>query len=252
MSASIAELIRDPLWQFVGVLLALAGFAASYLQYRAGRARRELAFGVLVSRKLVAIADEVTSRVSIQLDGHPVSNVYMFEFGIKNSGNQPILRDNFDEAFQIHFEPETSILSAQVTRVHPSTLAVSMSRKAHSIVIEPLLLNPGDHLVIQSLTSGKRPNCSAKARIASISSLAPINTGWRVTPQPFFPFSHPMNGASMIVWSTLGMAAGAYALDNRSAAFAFVGIATVLFFLSLSLWFMGKRGLNGGRYIDEI
>jgi len=26
----------------------------------------------------------------------------------------------------------------------------------------------------------------------------------------------------------------------------------VLFFLSLSLWFMGKRGLNGGRYIDEI
>jgi len=175
----------------------------------------------------------------------------MIEFGIKNSGNQPILRDNFDEKLQIHFKPETLILSAQVTRVHPSRLTVSISHQVSSILIDPLLLNPGDYFVIQSLTSGKRPDCSEKARIAGISSLAPINTGWRVAPLPFFPFSHPMNGSSMMVWVALAMASGAYVFDNRSAAFVFLGMAALSAVLSLGLWFMGKRGLNGGRYIDE-
>ncbi len=251
MPASITEILRDPLWQFVGVVLALAAIAASYLQFRATIARKELTFGVLASRKLVAIADEVTSRVSIQLDGRSVSNVYMVEFGIKNSGNQPILRDNFDEPFRINFLKGTSVISAEVTRIHPETLAASVSIQPGSIVVDPLLLNPGDYLVIQALTSGNRPEHTAKGRIVGVSSVAPINTGWRVDPLPFFPFSHPMNGASMLVWMFVVAAVGAYVLGARQFAQVSLIGAVVSGCLSLGHWFMGKRGLNAGRYIDE-
>ena len=251
MPTSLAELIRDPLWQFVGVVLALAAIATSYLQYRASAARKELAFGVLASRRLIAIADNMAPRVSILLDGQPVSNVYLVEFGLKNSGNQPILRDDFDEPVRLTSATATTTLSVQVIRTHPLTLAAEITQYNDTVQLAPLLLNPGDFIVVQALTSGSRPHYSITARIAGVPSFVKINTGWRIHPLPFFPFSHPLTGASLTVFLLIIFAGCEYIIGNRTEALFSIAFSVILAILSLGHWYIGKRNLHQGRYIDE-
>lgn len=248
---SLADLLRDPLWQFVGVILSFAAIAASYLQFRLGASRKELAFGVLVLRRLVAIADEMASRVTVQLDGKLVSQVHLIEFGLKNSGNQPIVRNDFDASINIAFSAQTQVLSAQVIRCRPIELPAKVELKNGEIFIEPLLLNPGDFIVIQVLSSGGAPEHSVAARVAGVANLSKVNTGWRINPLPFFPFSHPLNGAPVMIYTLLMFAFVNYALGESHMAALLLAMAVCLVITFLGMWHMGQRHVHRGRYIDE-
>ena len=55
------DLLRDPVWQFVGVILTLLGVAVAFWIYWLQRQTKELAFGLASSRRLLSIADELDS-----------------------------------------------------------------------------------------------------------------------------------------------------------------------------------------------
>lgn len=61
------DFFRDPAWQFVGVVLALLSLGGAFWIYWLQRQAKELAFGLISSHRLVAVADEVSSRVTVQL-----------------------------------------------------------------------------------------------------------------------------------------------------------------------------------------
>lgn len=251
MTQDALAILRDPLWQFVGVALALAAIAISYGQYRVGLAKRELAFGLLARRRLIAVADELTSRVTVQLDGQSVSNVYLLEFGLKNSGNQPIEATSFERPVTIQFDEGTVVLSTQVVRRYPSdhpSIAITTDR---NVFISPALLNAGDFLVFQILLSHPKPNFTVTARIVGISALAPINSGWRISPMPFFPYSHPLNGAPIFLMTLGAFAAYQYISGELRTALLTLVMIGVLLVISLAKWFLGQRSRNAGRYIDE-
>ncbi len=57
------EALRDPVWQFVGALLALLGIFFAFYIHRLQVKTHELATGLVFSRPLLSIADELASRV---------------------------------------------------------------------------------------------------------------------------------------------------------------------------------------------
>ena len=251
MPPEALSFLRDPLWQFVGAVLALAAIGLAYAQYRSSAMKRELSFGLIAGRRLIAVADELTSRVKVHLDDRPVSNVYLLEFGLKNSGSQPLRAEDFESPITIKFKNDATLLTAQVTRRspadHPSTTRID----GNALAVSPALMNPGDYLVLQVLLSHPRPEFDVTARVYGISALSPINTGWRVSPLPFFPFSHPLNGVPLLLMTFAIMAVGFYVTgDSNSAALVAAAVAA-LFAISLGQWFLGQRGRNAGRYIDE-
>jgi hypothetical protein len=252
MIDQILTILRDPVWQFIGAILAFLAIIVSAIIYYFQRQKRELAFGLLRSRRVVAISDEVSSRVSVHLDGHPVSNVHLLEFGLKNSGQQAISTKDFEQDMVLLFPMGCSILSVDIVRKNPHDLATVTGFKENSVFVQPHLLNAGDFAVIQVLASMQAPSFTTSVRITGISHLVPINTGFRVQPLQFFPFSHPLNGAPMYLYGALtGLLIVWRQTGDTSVIYGGLSLIVFLILFSISHWYLGERGKGAGRYINE-
>ena len=169
------ELLRDPIWQFAGVVLAFGAIAVTLLVYVWQRGGRELAFGVISSRALLSVDDEVSGRVSIAMDGVPVRNLHLIVCGLKNSGTQPVLPEDYERPVAISFGDEAKILILQTTKEYPKNIVTSASSNGNCVEFAKVLLNPGDYAVVQVLLSAETPKVSADCRIVGITQLVELN-----------------------------------------------------------------------------
>jgi len=169
------EFLRDPLWQFVGVVLALLSLACAFWIYWLQRQVKELAFGIISSRRLLAIDDDLSSRVTVQLDGKAVKSLHLLVFGLKNSGHRAITSADFQKPFEILFNAG-QVISTEVASQLPPNLYPVLVPGIDSVSLQPLLLNPGDQVVIQVLLSSAKPSYEVDARIVEVASLSEINT----------------------------------------------------------------------------
>ncbi len=190
------EILRDPAWQFIGAIFAFFSIVGALWIYWLQKQTRELAFGLISSIRPVAIADELSSRVTVQLDGKPVQNLHLLVFGFKNSGKCAISPADFERKLSISF-PDGQIVSADISSQSPSNLdAHLLSFESHT-ELSPLLLNSGDYLLIQVLLSATNPRWKVDARIRDVPKLAPINKI-----PPFFKSMVPL---SMVINFLIGL-----------------------------------------------
>ena len=175
------EALRDPLWQFVGVLLTLVSIGVAFWIFWLQRQTKELAFGLLSSRRLLTVADELTARVRVELDGQTVANVHLLVFGLRNSGHRAVAPSDFERYITLSFA-KGRVLSAEVASQVPQDLGAELSIFDSRLELRPLLLNPGDQLVVQVLISSSEPAYEVQARILDVPSFAPVNTRPRLPP----------------------------------------------------------------------
>jgi hypothetical protein len=177
-------LLRDAIWQFIGALLALVSIILAVWIYVLQRAQKRIAFGYLQYRRLLTVAEEVKSRVTVLLDGNPVHDVGMLICGIKNSGNVPIASSDFVGPIRLHIKNST-ILSVSVPKQSPSNLAVTANTEGQTIVIQPLLLNPGDYFTVQLLLTGNW-DCNIDIRAVGVSALEEARPPGRLGPKELY------------------------------------------------------------------
>jgi hypothetical protein len=168
------ELLRDPAWQSAGVLI---GALVALWVYRAQRARRELSFGVLSTHSLLTVHSSFTNRVKVTLDDVPVSDAHLMVLALKNSGNVAIRPADFHKPLELRFSPTSRVLSVEVARKQPPNLEVELSLQGNSATLAPILLNPGEHIVLQALIAGKNPTVECDVRVEGISALKPVKRG---------------------------------------------------------------------------
>lgn len=184
------EFLRDPIWQFFGVILAILSIGVALWIYLHQRQIKELAFGLVSSRRLLAVSDEVSSRVKVELDGRPVNNVHLLVYALKNTGHRAISPSDFQKMLTISFN-EGTIVSAEIASQTPRNLNASIRNSESFVELQPLLLNAGDQLFIQILLSASNPEVIVDARIIDVPNLVSINTKPRLPPimesgLPFF------------------------------------------------------------------
>jgi hypothetical protein len=250
MYQDLLILLRDGVWQSVGAALAAVAILLGYLQYRSTKTDTELSFGSISIRRLISVAEEIAGHITINYKGQIVTSVYLVELGFKNSGNQPIRGQHFEFPVGISSTSSVQILSAEVTRTNPEELRITLTQVSDELRIEPVLLNSGDFFVLQILCAGHPPQFTARARIAGISKLAQLNSGQRVRPLPFFPFSHALNGAAINFYGTALIGLIALAFGNTAFGLFFIGAAGLGALFSVIHWYLGEKGRNSGRYID--
>lgn len=176
------EIIRDGAWQFAGVVLTLLGIAVAIAIYYLQKQRKELAFKVLSIRSLLTVSEELANRVVISFDGAPIANIQLVLLGIKNSGDKPILATDFERPFSIGFGQVAMLLSADVSKQSPTNLGAKIATAEQRVELTPLLLNPGDYIVIKVLLAAPQVEVHSDVRIVGISELAPLNEGTRLRP----------------------------------------------------------------------
>jgi hypothetical protein len=179
MSASLSEVsaeayvafARDPAWQFVGVLLALAAIVLSVWIYLRQKQQRRIAYQRLAGVNVVTVKEHMAGRVTVLFDGTPVKSMHVVTMHIWNSGSLPIVASDFIEPLSLSIEAGARLLSADIVGANPPELHPTVRIDEHAAVVEPLLLNPGDSFVVKLLIQDGNERVLPTGRIIGVRTI---------------------------------------------------------------------------------
>lgn len=134
----------------------------------------------VASRSAIQSAEsEKFAGLIVSLNGLEISRPYLSTIEIENNGTKPVTSSDFESPIEISVQSGVHIARARVSKTEPETLAPHVTVEPQVIKVSPLLLNPGDRLVISVLTSGAEPQFNAEARIVNLSRISIIEGGER-------------------------------------------------------------------------
>ena len=178
------DFVRDNIWQFVGVMLALiTGSLSAVWALR----RRELREVTRLKRVSPIFQGEgsFVHEISIMFRGQAVRSLKLYEVGFVNTGNRSLSRSDFDHPIQIDFGKNAQILSWRISASRPLDLPVCLSEDIqqeatiHSAAIQPLLLNVGDGFAVEFLVDGDAI-LDTRCRILGVSEIRDSEFGTMV------------------------------------------------------------------------
>ncbi|PKO32340.1 MAG: hypothetical protein CVU34_16260 [Betaproteobacteria bacterium HGW-Betaproteobacteria-7] len=146
------EALRDPVWQFAGVVVSLTALLVAIAAIRLQLIRKSLAFHHSMDRPVFFVFNpELRGRLHITFDGREVQRLSSFELHIFNDGNAPIAPADFIQPISVEFTDGAHIFGVMTTETSSPDLGVQITRKGVQFTVEPLLLNPGDAFSLQFL-----------------------------------------------------------------------------------------------------
>ena len=162
------DLLRDPLWQFVGVVL---GIGASVVIYRLQKLNKRLAYEIISRTTLLTVREELENKVQVLYDGSPVQSLTVFPVRVWNAGSEPIRSSDFERPLSFSAAAPAQILTVDTAAVLPGSLTPELVFEAHSLTVAPMLLNPGDSLTLKVLVKDASASLKPDARIVGVTRL---------------------------------------------------------------------------------
>jgi hypothetical protein len=181
------ELLRDPLWQFVGALLTLVTiFVAIYLFIK-DRTKKSIIYQVKLFLPVLSIDEKEKGDFHVLFKDQEIHDLFLISICVVNSGNMPITTQDYEKPVTFIFGETSRVYSAEVISTQPKDLIVELSIKDNSVTLAPLLLNSGDMIEIKSLvTSPDMDKFKSEGRVIGVKEIVEkrINTnrsmGWAV------------------------------------------------------------------------
>jgi hypothetical protein len=161
-------LFRDPVWQFIGAVLAAIAIGIAILIYFRQRRRKRLGYQILANTPVLTVDEQIRGKIKVSYEDIPVRNLQLLLLKFSNTGNVPIATADFERPLSISFGSEAKILSSEVIASRPSDLSPSISATGDGIALAPLLLNPNDYFTIKALVSERQGGVSITARIIGV------------------------------------------------------------------------------------
>lgn len=180
----MSDILRDPIWQFVGVAISLVALVVAVVAIRFQLLKKSVSYSHAYEHPVFYLFNqELKERFRITFDGREVERLHAFNLHIVNNGNVPVLPADFVTPISIEFPQGSHIFGASATDKTPPNLAVSIGGAEYQYAIEPLLLNPGDEFTVQFLV--ERPESAiplkptVNARISGVKTfgLRPYSSG---------------------------------------------------------------------------
>lgn len=169
-AADLHQILLDPAWAVAGVVIGAVALIATVIFYLRGRSRKQLSFWRNVTQ-LVSIHNEARGRVTLNFEGEPVSNAYLIEVHLANSGNVAITDRDFVQPVEIILGGEARVMTAEEDGASPDDLDPKIEIDQDRARLVPLLLNPGDELTIKVLVRDFTGKVRVHARIVGIKEL---------------------------------------------------------------------------------
>lgn len=176
------ELLRDPLWQFVGAALAVAALIASFVIYRLQRLRKGVTYDVLSRTNLLTVREELEGKLQVLYEGEPAKSLSLLVLKLWNSGNQPILATDYERPISFGTGEASRLLTADVTEAEPLGLQVDYEISGNKLVLKPMLLNPGDSVTLKLLVRDAGARLVPDSRIVGVKSLHRLGDGSKLFP----------------------------------------------------------------------
>jgi hypothetical protein len=160
----LVTILRDPMMR---TILAIVAICVTVGLFLTGRRRKRLSYSLSDTRVLGVHEAVNPSRVQILFDGAAVTEVRLLIITVNNWGNEPIRVDDFERPLRFSWPEPARILTAEVAEVSPESLQPTINTGVSEIVVDPLLLNPGDWLRIKILIN-QVTKISVDARVVGL------------------------------------------------------------------------------------
>lgn len=170
----LAEVLRDPMWQFIGVLVTVIVGVISIILVLRERNKKSLSYDLVSHASLVSVEKEVKDKLFIAYEGKPISQLTLNIIRLINSGNTPITAADFVSPPTILFDEKSEIISAEVSEKNPNGLEASVTYNSTQVTVNPTLLNGGDWFEIKVLSSGQGNVTSVNGRVVGVREIVKL------------------------------------------------------------------------------
>ncbi len=140
-------------WQLVTlivtILIGVPTLVFTFLTIK----RKTISYETITSLKIISIRKEigVSEKLKISFDGKNIENICFYEIELCNSGNSPILREDFETPLLIDFTGKGKILSCEIVTTKPSDFHPDIVVQEMVVYIEPTLINKGERFTLRFL-----------------------------------------------------------------------------------------------------
>lgn len=187
---NISEIIKDPLWTPLSVLVAFIGIGVTVLIALSQQKRRDFSYYITSNENILSVSDDIKVRMAITFDNKPIKNLNLIVVRFKNTGNVSITTKDYEYPIGISFGENSVVLSAEVINQEPKNLNVTVKNnplnqststlKCDYVSVNPLMLNSGDFYELKILVSEFK-KVNVDARIVEVKKIRKIDNSNKKT-----------------------------------------------------------------------
>lgn len=160
-------------WKFLlTIIITIAGVAVPVWLWQLDISSKALTLTVKSTADLQPQGIAELDGIQILVDGKPLSTPIVSVLELSNSGSRPVLASDFEGPIQISATLPASIAKAQQMPSTPPSLMPALALTEGVVLLQPVLLNPGDVVRFTLVTANGKPHFSARARIAGVSDVS--------------------------------------------------------------------------------
>lgn len=163
-------------WKYVLMLaVTVAGVAVPVWLWRADLQSKSLQFKIKSLTQVTAPKSEDVSGLEVSMNGRRLTSPHLAVINLEHQGTRPILASEFESPLELKVSDGAELIQVQVVAKVPSELEPKVTMTGTSLVLQPLLLNPGDVVTLSVLSSGTKPKFLARGRIAGVSTIGLVD-----------------------------------------------------------------------------
>jgi hypothetical protein len=174
----MVDLLRDPIWQFVGAIIALLALPLAFQ-----RKRKRLSYEIDVA-PVASVHEGATDLVRVVYDGREIKDPRLVRLRVINDGTEPISPSDYAAPLTLRFDTPIAPIAPTVARQHPHNLNATVAIFEAGLEVKPVLINPGDWFEIRFLLDGELPAIRLLVRIVGAPNPQPI-AGVTMPARPF-------------------------------------------------------------------
>lgn len=160
-------------WKFVlTLLITIAGVAVPVWLWQLDQLSKALTMTVNSTVELQPQGVVALDGVQVLLDGKPLNTPFVSTLELSNSGSKPIVASDFEGPVRISSTAPSVIVKARQTSSTSPSLAPELALTDGTVLLQPLLLNPGDAIRFTLVTANRKPEYSVRGRIAGVTEIS--------------------------------------------------------------------------------
>lgn len=165
------ELIRDPIWQFVAVILAIVAIIITVILFFYQRQKKAISWQIISNAPLLKIDEDIKRNLQVVFNGKPVQDIQLIIARIINTGNVPIKSTDYERPINLNFGKEAQILTAEITETSPNNLKAYANIEGKEVVIPPTLMNGRDWITLKILVNQFEEPITVDGRIVGVKEI---------------------------------------------------------------------------------
>ncbi|MEX1159545.1 MAG: hypothetical protein WEA79_01755 [Balneolaceae bacterium] len=144
--------MKERIFKFIkkNVLIILLAFIPPILiWYYFQREIYEISISVEANIPIVSLQEDFSEDIEVFYRSNSVTALNVYDISLKNNGNKPIIRSDFDSPISIEL-PGEILRGPIIVEKYPNSIDPEILTNNESLLINPLLLNSGDYFLFRS------------------------------------------------------------------------------------------------------